>query len=208
MEAPTPVSALVHSSTLVTAGIYLLVRYSRYWENNDVIREILITLSFSTLVMARFVAIGENDVKKVVALSTLRQLGLIMFALGNGMLEVGFFHLITHAYYKALIFIVVGYLLHNAGGNQDLKGVFLSSNTPMLYILLCCSSIALTGMPFLSGFYSKDLLVDIIVKISYYKVLGVIFTFILTLIYTTRVVFNLINNYRKFFSSSIKKSSR
>lgn len=126
MRAPTPVSALVHSSTLVTAGVYLLIRlfYSvGDVEIGGVIRKVLLGVSLATVLMSGLGACVEVDLKKVVALSTLSQLGIIVFALGMGFHELAFFHLITHALFKALLFLRVGHAIHSSGGSQELRDI-------------------------------------------------------------------------------------
>lgn len=158
MAAPTPVSTLVHSSTLVTAGVYVLIRFRDYLRELD--KEVLIVVSLITIIMAGRSGSIETDIKKVVALSTLRQVGMIMFCLGVGCNSVAFFHLVVHAYFKALMFICVGGVIFYRGGNQDarlLGGVW--AKLPLTRSLLVFRNISLIGFPFFSGFYSKELIV-------------------------------------------------
>nr|YP_006234449.1 NADH dehydrogenase subunit 5 [Gammarus duebeni]AER12195.1 NADH dehydrogenase subunit 5 [Gammarus duebeni] len=156
MAAPTPVSALVHSSTLVTAGVYLLIRFS------DVIYmsgagQTLLVVSVATMVMAGTGAMFEGDMKKIVALSTLSQLGFMIMILSVGMKELAFFHLVTHAMFKSTLFMCAGFMIHSASGSQDSRVMSgFSSASPVLGVVLSGTNLALCGFPFLAGFYSKD----------------------------------------------------
>lgn len=158
MAAPSPVSALVHSSTLVTAGVYVLVRFSRCIRSEWFI--FLGLISRITMVIAAIRAVFEPDVKKVVALSTLRQLGVIILAISIGSVGACFFHLVSHALFKALIFLCVGSIIHFRG-LQDLRylGGFIFKN-PIVCCWLIVACLSLMGFPFLSGFYSKDLVLE------------------------------------------------
>nr|YP_009475566.1 NADH dehydrogenase subunit 5 [Alasmidonta heterodon]AVK79269.1 NADH dehydrogenase subunit 5 [Alasmidonta heterodon] len=161
MAAPTPVSALVHSSTLVTAGVYLVIRF--YWilvESQEVLW-FLSKMGALTLLMAGLSACFEVDLKKIIALSTLSQLGLMMFTVGIGFPLISVFHLLTHALFKALLFLCAGSIIHSTGDTQD--GRILGNLNFLLPFSSSClvlSSVALCGMPFLSGFYSKDLILE------------------------------------------------
>nr|AUR43922.1 NADH dehydrogenase subunit 5 [Cuneopsis heudei] len=161
MAAPTPVSALVHSSTLVTAGVYLVIRfYSTLIEAQEVLW-FLSKIGALTLLMAGLSACFEVDLKKIIALSTLSQLGLMMFTVGAGFPVIAVFHLFTHALFKALLFLCAGSIIHSTMDTQDgriLGG--LNYLLPFSSSCLVLSSIALCGMPFLSGFYSKDLILE------------------------------------------------
>nr|WSP02093.1 NADH dehydrogenase subunit 5 [Ortmanniana ligamentina] len=161
MAAPTPVSALVHSSTLVTAGVYLVIRfYSSLVESPEVLW-FLSKVGGLTLLMAGLSACFEADLKKIIALSTLSQLGLMMFTVGIGYPTIAVFHLFTHALFKALLFLCAGSIIHSTGDNQD--GRILGSLDRLLPFSSGClvlSSVVLCGMPFLSGFYSKDLILE------------------------------------------------
>jgi len=155
MAAPTPVRALVHSSTLVTAGVYLLLRF------NDVSMEWLTPFGSLTLLVAGLAARGEVDIKKIVALSTLSQLGVMAVSLGLSYKSLTFFHLITHAMFKALLFICVGVGIHTIYGTQDIRQFNCMSHlTPGTRSLLCVGALALVGFPFMSGFYSKDSILE------------------------------------------------
>lgn len=160
MAAPTPVSALVHSSTLVTAGVYLLVRFHPLVLQAGSCQPLLL-ISVLTLFIAGFAANLENDLKKVIALSTLRQLGVILFRLSLGIVFLTMFHLLTHALFKALLFLCAGIIIHNRGGVQDLRHLGgLYSQVPFTVTCLVVANLALCGIPFLRGFYSKDLILE------------------------------------------------
>nr|WJW73795.1 NADH dehydrogenase subunit 5 [Pseudomicrodon sp.] len=161
MAAPTPVSALVHSSTLVTAGIYLMIRFNLLLENSF-IGQILLLLSGLTMFMSGLGANFEYDFKKIIALSTLSQLGLMMMILSMGYYKLAFFHLLTHAMFKALLFLCAGSIIHNMNNSQDLRLLGgLSVYMPLTVSCLNVANLALCGMPFLAGFYSKDLILEI-----------------------------------------------
>nr|AOY39792.1 NADH dehydrogenase subunit 5 [Hylastes ater] len=160
MAAPTPVSSLVHSSTLVTAGVYLLIR-SFSWMP-DFILNLLFYISLITMFMAGICANFEFDLKKIIALSTLSQLGMMITILCIGGIELAFFHLLIHALFKALLFMCAGAMIHNLNGCQDIRymGSFMKF-MPLTCTCMNISNMALCGLPFLSGFYSKDLIVEV-----------------------------------------------
>nr|YP_009346075.1 NADH dehydrogenase subunit 5 [Ogadenus brumpti]AMX74047.1 NADH dehydrogenase subunit 5 [Ogadenus brumpti]AMX74060.1 NADH dehydrogenase subunit 5 [Ogadenus brumpti] len=162
MAAPTPVSSLVHSSTLVTAGVYLLIRLSMLFEIN-MYSKFLLSFSFLTMFMSGLGALLEMDLKKVIALSTLSQLGLMMVILAVGMKDLSFFHLLTHAMFKATLFLCAGLMIHNSLGGQDIRfmGGYFYSN-PLISGMFGLVSFSLFGLPFLSGFYSSDAILEFI----------------------------------------------
>ena len=160
IAAPTPVSALVHSSTLVTAGVYLLIRF-RPALLDSVHTQILLLLARLTMFMAGLGANFETDLKKIIALSTLRQLGVIMSILSLGRADLAFFHLLTHALFKALLFICAGSIIHRVGDYQDIRLIGgLVKSMPIRVIRINLANLALCGAPFLAGFYSKDLILE------------------------------------------------
>nr|YP_008080989.1 NADH dehydrogenase subunit 5 [Cermatobius longicornis]AGA84606.1 NADH dehydrogenase subunit 5 [Cermatobius longicornis] len=166
MAAPTPVSALVHSSTLVTAGVYLLIRFSPlvedYW---GIFGGALLFISVLTMFMAGLGANFEYDLSSIIALSTLSQLGLMMMILGLGYTELAFFHLLTHAMFKALLFLCAGAIIHSCGEWQDIRMMGgLALSMPVISGCMNVANLALCGMPFLAGFYSKDLIMEIAFK--------------------------------------------
>nr|YP_010852752.1 NADH dehydrogenase subunit 5 [Alviniconcha marisindica]WGL39492.1 NADH dehydrogenase subunit 5 [Alviniconcha marisindica]WJK73060.1 NADH dehydrogenase subunit 5 [Alviniconcha marisindica] len=161
MAAPTPVSALVHSSTLVTAGIFLIIRFFPFLSTCDFFKPLLLFISVLTLLMAGIAANYENDLKKVIALSTLSQLGVMMMSLGLGMVSLSLFHLYTHALFKALLFLCAGTIIHNSLNNQDLRYMgMVFHQAPLTITCMNIANLSLCGAPFLSGFYSKDLILE------------------------------------------------
>lgn len=162
IAAPTPVSSLVHSSTLVTAGVYLLIRSYNILEARSWALPILKFIGLLTIILAGFGAIAEVDFKKVIALSTLSQLGIIMFCIRINLPYVALFHLVTHATFKALLFVRAGAVIHRNLGTQDLRSLGRSwEDLPVRMSFLCVSSLSLMGVPFTSGFYSKDLILEL-----------------------------------------------
>nr|QVH36314.1 NADH dehydrogenase subunit 5 [Erionota torus] len=198
MAAPTPVSALVHSSTLVTAGIYLLIRFNNLLLDMFFLK-LLLLLSGLTMFMAGISANYEFDLKKIIALSTLSQLGLMMSILSMGMADLAFFHLLTHAMFKALLFMCAGVIIHMMNDNQDIRFMGgLSIYIPLTSLCLNISNLALCGVPFLAGFYSKDLILEMVMMSNlnimifyiYYLSTG------LTMFYTIRLLMYLmVNDY-------------
>lgn len=158
IAAPTPVSALVHSSTLVTAGVYLLMRAGG---SIAPILDVVLFLGATTTIIAGVRALYEIDIKKVVALSTLSQLGIIICAIGLGLPKVAFFHLLAHAFFKAILFIGVGNTIHLSDSFQDLRqaGPLLRSSPATLGFIIV-SNLRLCGVPFIAGFYSKDAIIE------------------------------------------------
>nr|YP_010703617.1 NADH dehydrogenase subunit 5 [Sinopodisma kelloggii]WCO86751.1 NADH dehydrogenase subunit 5 [Sinopodisma kelloggii] len=162
MAAPTPVSALVHSSTLVTAGVYLLIRFSPMLNTYNC-SWFLLFIGCLTMFMAGLGANLEFDLKKIIALSTLSQLGLMMSILAMGYPKLAFFHLLAHALFKALLFMCAGSMIHNLSDSQDIR--FMGSIVTFMPLTSVCfnvSSLSLCGMPFLAGFYSKDLILEMV----------------------------------------------
>ena len=191
IAAPTPVSALVHSSTLVTAGVYLLLRFNLLLCNNMFV---ILMLGCITMVMAGVSGLTESDMKKIIALSTLSQLGVMFFSVGLGEVFLRYFHLISHAYFKAIIFICAGAIIHRIGDYQDLRkiGGGWYSN-PFIIRVILIGSIRLCGLPFIRGFYSKDQILEVII-ISDLSLLAIFFTCLATLItvvYSSRVALRL-----------------
>nr|AQM57884.1 NADH dehydrogenase subunit 5 [Dendrolimus kikuchii] len=196
MAAPTPVSALVHSSTLVTAGVYLLIRFNMLLLDVFFLK-VLLLLSGLTMFMAGVSANYEFDLKKIIALSTLSQLGLMMSILSMGFPDLAFFHLLTHAVFKALLFMCAGVIIHMMSDMQDIRFMGgISYYIPLTSLCLNISNMALCGVPFLAGFYSKDMILEMIsfsnlnllIFFLYYVSTG------LTVFYTLRLVFYLMVN--------------
>nr|YP_009349955.1 NADH dehydrogenase subunit 5 [Lipotactes tripyrga]AQM40129.1 NADH dehydrogenase subunit 5 [Lipotactes tripyrga] len=191
MAAPTPVSALVHSSTLVTAGVYLLIRFNNIILSTE-LNSILLLVSGMTMFMAGLGANFEYDLKKIIALSTLSQLGLMMSILAMGYSYLAFFHLLTHALFKALLFMCAGVIIHNVNNMQDIRCMGgLCMFMPLTTICLNIANLALCGMPFLAGFYSKDLILESVMMLNL-NMLGFFFFFFstgLTVCYSLRLVY-------------------
>nr|YP_010947300.1 NADH dehydrogenase subunit 5 [Smerkata fusca]WGO62316.1 NADH dehydrogenase subunit 5 [Smerkata fusca] len=198
MAAPTPVSALVHSSTLVTAGVYLLIRFN-FLLVDMLIMKFLLLISILTMFMAGISANYEFDLKKIIALSTLSQLGLMMSILSMGFSDLAFFHLLTHAMFKALLFMCAGVIIHMMNDIQDIRYMGgISLYIPLTSLCLNISNMALCGIPFLAGFYSKDLILEMVsfsnlnmvVFILYYISTG------LTMFYSFRLLmYTMINDF-------------
>nr|QWX90405.1 NADH deshydrogenase subunit 5 [Bradysia impatiens] len=191
MAAPTPVSALVHSSTLVTAGVYLLIRFNYLFMNN-LMGQLLLILSGLTMFMSGLGANFEFDLKKIIALSTLSQLGLMMMILSMGFMKLAFFHLLTHAMFKALLFMCAGSIIHNMMNSQDIRSMGgLCMSMPLTSSFFNISNLALCGMPFLAGFYSKDLILEMssFSYINMYIYIIYFFSTGLTVMYSFRLVY-------------------
>nr|YP_010026165.1 NADH dehydrogenase subunit 5 [Mattiphus splendidus]QOQ37004.1 NADH dehydrogenase subunit 5 [Mattiphus splendidus] len=201
MAAPTPVSALVHSSTLVTAGVYLLIRFSSIFMNYDVSPFLLI--SVLTMLMSGLCANFEYDLKKIIALSTLSQLGLMMSVLFLGYPLVSFFHLLTHAFFKALMFLCAGLIIHVMNDSQDIRHMgALLNQLPYTMSCFCISTLSLCGLPFLSGFYSKDLILEYL-GFNYFNlfIYVVFFTSVgLTVSYSFRLIYYCLGKNTGLFS--------
>lgn len=198
MAAPTPVSSLVHSSTLVTAGVYVLYRCNYLFSIRIWGTDTLKVLSLCTLVIAGSAALVERDLKKVIALSTLSQLRIIIFSLSLGLTRVTFFHLVTHASFKALLFLCAGVVIHVNLKTQDIRSVGKNwSYIPVSIVCLTVANISLCGIPFLRGFYSKDLIIELrIIKSDAFivyiiEILGTLFTSWYSLRLSFRVIFGL-----------------
>uniref|UniRef100_UPI00315D9933 NADH dehydrogenase subunit 5 n=1 Tax=Libellula melli TaxID=3137713 RepID=UPI00315D9933 len=191
MAAPTPVSSLVHSSTLVTAGVYLMIRFNSLLISSGMGKWLLL-IGGMTMFMSGMGANYEFDLKKIIALSTLSQLGLMMSILSMGYSELAFFHLLTHALFKALLFMCAGVIIHNLGDCQDIR--FMGSLTVFFPLTSTCfmvSNLALCGFPFLAGFYSKDLILEMCL-LSNLNIISFFFYFFstgLTACYTFRLIY-------------------
>lgn len=192
IAAPTPVSALVHSSTLVTAGVYLVIRFRGLLSQYKGLSVFCFVVGVLTMFMAGWVANFETDLKKVVALSTLRQLGVIFIILGLNQPLLAFFHLVIHALFKSTLFMCAGFLIHNTRGRQDGRfGGFFSLRSPILGAVFGCTNLALCGFPFLAGFYSKDIILEHVFRgpLWFFVTALVVISTGLTVSYRIRVVY-------------------
>jgi len=210
MAAPTPVSALVHSSTLVTAGVYLLIRFRNFLNTLHVIK-ILLLLGGLTIFIAGLGANFEFDLKKIIALSTLRQLGLIIIILSLGFADLAFFHLLAHALFKALLFMCAGVIIHLIKNFQDIRYMgSLIFQIPFTIGVLNVANLALCGFPFLAGFYSKDLILEISSMVTLNILIYFLFFFStgLTVCYTLRLMyFTIFSSFYSWVRHSVYDNS-
>lgn len=191
MAAPTPVSSLVHSSTLVTAGVYLIIRFNEFFVER-VLREILLFMSVLTIFVSGLSALFEIDFKKIIAFSTLRQLGVIMLILSLGIYDLAFFHLLSHAVFKAILFLRAGRVIHGIIGYQDIRILgIISLVSPFISYIMVLSRLSLRGVLFLSGFYSKDIILEYIYlyNINWTMLLLIFISTIFTVLYSLRLVY-------------------
>ncbi len=214
MEGPTPVSALIHAATMVTAGVFLVVRCSPIYEYSQFALNFVAIVGVITAIFAASVALVQNDIKRIIAYSTCSQLGYMFFAAGVGAYHVAIFHLFTHAFFKALLFLGSGSVIHAFNDEQDIRnmgGVW--KRLPFTWVLMLIGTLALTGFPFLSGFYSKDA----IIEFAYLKHSPVgnlatcvgILTAFLTAIYSWRLMFMTFHGKfmsKKFIIKDVKES--
>nr|UXO94121.1 NADH dehydrogenase subunit 5 [Dolichovespula lama] len=197
MAAPTPVSSLVHSSTLVTAGVYLLMRYNIFMMDNGLM-SLMLFISSMTMMMSGLMANFEFDLKKIIALSTLSQLGLMMSILSLGEVDLGFIHLIIHALFKSLLFMCSGILIHQMSNNQDIRYMgSLICYYPFVSLVFFISLLSLCGFPFFSGYYSKDLIMEIFLmsKMNFFSVLMLMVATVFTVSYSVRLIILVYFNY-------------
>nr|WP_219821729.1 NADH-quinone oxidoreductase subunit L [Sneathiella aquimaris] len=161
MEGPTPVSALIHAATMVTAGVFMVARCSPIFEFAPIALEVVTVVGASTALFAATVGLVQNDIKRVIAYSTCSQLGYMFFAIGVGAYPIAIFHLFTHAFFKALLFLGSGSVIHAVSDEQDMRKMGgLGKHIKITYAMMLIGTLALTGFPFLSGFYSKDAVIE------------------------------------------------
>ena len=194
MEGPTPVSALIHAATMVTAGVFLVVRCSPIFEYSQFALNLVAIVGMVTAIFAASVALVQNDIKKIVAYSTCSQLGYMFFAAGIGAYHVAMFHLFTHAFFKALLFLGAGSVIHAFKDEQDIRNMGgIGKKLPYTYTFMLIGTLALTGFPFLSGFYSKDAIIEFAylanTPLGNYAASVGILTAFLTSIYSWRLFF-------------------
>lgn len=205
MEGPTPVSALIHAATMVTAGVFLVIRCSTWFECAPNILLIMCYIGGWTALFAGSCGIVQHDMKKIIAYSTCSQLGYMFVCCGLSQYNLALFHLFTHAFFKALLFLSAGVVIHGFGGEQDLRKMGGAvHNMPIAYIMILIGSLALMGFPFLSGFYSKDVILEVsqVLPISMAPYIFCIMAAIFTTIYSLRLLYygflTKINSYRPY----------
>ena len=207
MEGPTPVSALIHAATMVTAGVFLVVRCSPIYEYSEFALSIVTIIGMTTAIFAGSVALVQDDIKKIIAYSTCSQLGYMFFATGVGAYNVAMFHLFTHAFFKALLFLGAGSVIHAFHDEQNINNMGgVKNKLPITYTLMLIGTLALTGFPLMSGFFSKDAIIEFAYlkdsSLGYYAASIGIFTALLTSIYSWRLLFKTFHG--DFNNQSIK----
>nr|AER54574.1 NADH dehydrogenase subunit 5 [Laomedea flexuosa]AER54614.1 NADH dehydrogenase subunit 5 [Obelia longissima] len=191
MEGPTPVSALIHAATMVTAGVFLIIRMSPFFELTPTILLLIVLIGSLTAFFSSTIGLTQNDLKKVIAYSTCSQLGYMVMICGFSQYNSSLFHLINHGFFKALLFLSAGSIIHALNDEQDFRKMgSMNSITPFTYTCIVIGSVSLMGLPFLTGFYSKDLIIELIYGEHYLRFalwLGVLSAF-LTAFYSFRLI--------------------
>lgn len=192
MEGPTPVSALIHAATMVTAGVFLIIRSGPFFEGSPVGLTLITVVGALTALFAAMVGVVQNDLKKVVAYSTCSQLGYMIMICGLSNYSVSLFHLMNHAFFKALLFLSAGSVIHAISDEQDMRKMGgLLNSLPFTYVMIFIGSLSLMGFPYLTGFYSKDLILELTYEAHYVVFaywLGS-FSALLTAFYSLRLIY-------------------
>ena len=214
MEGPTPISALIHAATMVTAGIFMVGRLSPLYVLTEFTADFILLVGASTALFIGAIAIFENDIKKVIAYSTISQLGYMVAALGINAYTVSFFHLYTHAFFKALLFLCAGSIIMSLHHNQDIRKMCgLKSKLPITYVSFMIGTLCIIGFPLTSGFFSKDLLLEVMLyensSISFVAYLMLLLAALVTTIYSLRLLFLVFyNKYRDKDFENIREQSK
>jgi len=186
MEGPTPVSALIHAATMVTAGVYLLMRASPLIEYSPTVLILCLWVGAITSVFSSLIGLFQQDIKKVIAYSTMSQLGMMVIAVGLSSYNVALFHLVNHAFYKGLLFLAAGSVIHAVGDNQDFRKYGgLRLFLPLTYSVMVIASLSLVAFPFMTGFYSKDFILESAYGQFYFSSISVYFVAVIAAIFTT-----------------------
>ena len=205
MEGPTPVSALIHAATMVTAGVFLIIRCSFLFENSLISLNLMVYVGSITLVLFGLVGLAQYDIKKIIAYSTCSQLGYMFLACGLSSYNLALFHLFNHAFFKALLFLAAGSFIHSLNGEQDIRRMGgLSKILPFTFSVFFIASLSLGGFPFFSGFYSKELIINN--AFFYNNTFVYIFSIIgvcLTALYSFKLIFYLAINPSQFFKKNL-----